>query len=266
MTCPWILGILNLTPDSFSDGGEFLHAQRALEQARRLVAEGSTHLDVGAESTRPGAAPVSEEEEWSRLEPVLRRLQSELPRVPWSLDTRHAGVATRALGYGPSLLNDVTGLTDPAMVQAALSFSGSVIAMRSRRAGDAFHMPPYEGPGATSPEDAVRELRALRDRLLAAGLPPERILLDPGFGFGTTWTEDRALWAFLPQLPEALDWPVERICLGISRKRFTAWMAGDPALPPQARDGITRQLHTHARTLGYRVFRTHALPCFTDGP
>lgn len=262
---PTILGILNLTPDSFSDGGEFLLPDRALAQARALQAGGATHLDVGAESTRPGAAAVTEDEEWARLEPVLRLLRTHLPDLPLSLDCRHASVVARALPFGISVLNDVTGFEDPAMREVARTCNAQLLAMRSRPApGGTFLMPPYDGPGETTADRAVAELRGVRDRLLAEGFAPERIVLDPGFGFGTTWTEDRAIWEALPDLPRLLEWPVEGICIALSRKRFTAWMAGQPDLPPTHRDLITRQLHGRAHQLGYGVFRTHSVPCFLE--
>ncbi|MBK7293852.1 MAG: dihydropteroate synthase [Holophagaceae bacterium] len=105
----------------------------------------------------------------------------------------------------------------------------------------------------------MRELAALRDRLCGAGIAQARILLDPGFGFGTTFQEDLALWNALPVLPGRLDWPVERLCLGVSRKRFLAVRSGLPTLPPAERDALTTQAHAQAQAWGYRVFRTHAI-------
>lgn len=254
---PLYLGILNVTPDSFSDGGRFQDADAALAQARGLLAQGAGALDVGGESTRPQASPVAAEAEWARLEPVLRRLRAELPQVPLSLDTRHAGVALRGLQSGVAILNDVTGFRDPELLRVARASGCGLIAMRSRLEGDGFAMPPYGLAGPDQADAAIAELAAVRDRLLGAGIEPQRILLDPGFGFGTTFTEDRALWAALERLPAALDWPVQRFCLGISRKRFLAWRAGTPALAPADRDALTAQAHREALGLGYRVFRTH---------
>jgi len=251
------LGILNLTPDSFSDGGRFQAPAAALAQARRLVAQGARMLDLGAESTRPGAAPVTPEGEWARLEPVLAVLRAELPGIPLSLDTRHALVAARGLAAGAAVINDVTGFSDPALLAVVRAAPCGLIAMRSRLAGASFHMPAYDLPAPDQPGAAVADLRAVRDRLLAAGIAPGRILLDPGFGFGLPFAGDLALWQALPALPEALDWPVQRFCLGISRKRFLAWRAGTPALPAAQRDPLTAQAHREAAALGYRVFRSH---------
>lgn len=257
---PLFLGILNLTPDSFSDGGRFQTPEEALAQARWLVRAGAGMLDLGAESTRPGAAPVAPVEEWARLEPALQLLRSELPQVPLSLDTRHPGVAERGLEAGVAVLNDVTGFSDPRMLRLAAASTCGLIAMRSRLRDEAFWMPAYGGPGEGDDARAVSELAGVRDRLLAAGIARERILLDPGFGFGTTYAEDAALWRGLATLPARLGWPAEGFCLGVSRKRFLAWRAGAPDLPPEQRDDLTRAAHDEAAALGFRVFRTHALP------
>lgn len=254
------LGILNLTPDSFSDGGLWSDPRAAVAHGLDLLSQGAWGLDLGAESTRPGAAPLDSEAEWDRLRPVLIRLRQEAPHARLSVDTRHALVAERALDAGADMLNDVTGFRDPALRVLALRAPGGVIAMRSRQDADGtFVMPPYGNPGNASPAAMVDELAAIRDRLLAQGLPPERIWLDPGFGFGTTFREDRAFWEALPSLPEKLRWPQAQICIGISRKRFTAWMLGEPDRPPLARDGITATLQAQAQTWGYTCFRTHTL-------
>ena len=253
------LGILNVTPDSFSDGGRHLAPTSALAQAKRLLRDGAGVLDLGAESTRPGAAPITPEEEWERLQPVLELLQRDLPQAILSLDTRHPSVARKGLEHGVAILNDISGFAHPAMLALAGEFTCGLIAMRSRMLKGRLHMPPYEDPGPASPETALQELCAVKNRLLAAGIAPERILLDPGFGFGTVYAEDLALWQALPRLPAALDWPVQRFCLGVSRKRFVARRSGVPALLPEERDALTHQAHAEAMSLGYRVFRTHAV-------
>lgn len=256
---PLYLGILNLTPDSFSDGGRFQAPSAALEQARNLIQCGARMLDLGAESTRPGATPLDCASEWARLVPILVALNSLQPEIPLSLDTRHAEVASRGLEAGVRVLNDVTGFADPAMLALAVDSTCGLIAMRSRRLGAAFLMPPYDDPAPRNAEAAIGELAQIRDRLLKAGIAPERILLDPGFGFGTTFREDLALWEALPSLPRRLDWPADRFCLGVSRKRFLATRAGSPALPPAQRDDLTSTAQQEALVWGYRVFRTHAV-------
>jgi dihydropteroate synthase len=145
------------------------------------------------------------------------------------------------------------------MLALAQAGDCGLIAMRSRPAGDGFLMPPYGGTGEPTADRAMAELARVRDRLLAAGISPGRVLLDPGFGFGTTFTEDQALWQALPGLPDHLGWPVGRFCIGISRKRFLAWRAGQPALAPSGRDGLTAAAHAETAAWGYKVFRTHAI-------
>lgn len=257
---PLYLGILNLTPDSFSDGGAYLSPVEALTQAKSLVSLGAGVLDIGGESTRPGAKSVATKEEWHRIESTLDALGIAFPELPLSLDSRHAQVASQALGRGVTILNDVTGFSDQAMLQLALNSPCGLIAMRSRIKDGQFHMPPYDDPTYRSAERAISELLQVKTRLLEAGVEAERILLDPGFGFGTTFREDTSVWEALPRLSEALDWPVERFCLGISRKRFLAVRAGRPEFAPRQRDKLTQEAHAEARALGFKVFRTHALP------
>jgi len=242
-----------------SDGGSFLEPGPALAQGRSLVALGARVLDLGAESTRPGAGAVPPETEWARMEPVLAAVRRELPELPLSLDTRRALVAERGLRAGAAILNDVTGFHDPAMLRLARGHDCGLIAMRSTLSGDGLVMPAYDQPGPGQPAQAIRQMAEARDRLLGAGIAPERILLDPGFGFGTSYAGDLALWNALADLPGALDWPVQRFCIGISRKRFLAWRAGTPDLPAARRDDLTTQAHREAMALGYRVFRTHAI-------
>jgi dihydropteroate synthase len=257
LSVPLFLGILNVTPDSFSDGGQHLAPEQALDHAGALAAEGARMLDLGAESTRPGASSVDSLREWARLKPVLDGFQRSRNRLPLSLDTRHAFTARLGLRRGISVLNDVTGFADPEMLDLARNSTCGLIAMRSRIRDGVLEMPDYGGPGTRSATAALRELATVRDRLLQAGLAPERILLDPGFGFGTTFAEDLALWQSLPELPRLLDWPVERFCIGVSRKRFLAWKAGTPSLAAPERDALTKAAHLEAMKQGYRVFRTH---------
>lgn len=260
LTRPLFIGILNLTPDSFSDGGDFVSAESALAQARHLVRRGARLLDLGAESTRPGAIPITEAEEWKRLGPVLEQLRREIPGIALSVDTRHTGIAVKALEQGVSVINDVTGFRNPGMLHLARSRNCGVIAMRSRLQNGGLFMPDYAGGKGATAERVIQEMRDIRNDLLDAGIDQERILLDPGFGFGTTYEEDLALWNALPELPRLLEWPQEHVCIGISRKRFVAWRAGTPDIPPQQRDTLTDSAHQQLLEAGFRVFRTHEVP------
>ncbi|HEY8415566.1 MAG TPA: dihydropteroate synthase, partial [Thermaerobacter sp.] len=202
----YVMGILNVTPDSFSDGGLYLDPERALEHALAMEEAGADIIDVGAESTRPGAAPVPAEEELRRLLPVLRRLAPRL-RVPISVDTYKAEVARAALAEGAAIINDVGGLQkDPAMASVAAEAGVPVVVMHSRPHGHA-HYDDFWG-------DVLGFLRRSLELAEAAGLPPEYVIVDPGFGFGKTAEHNLELLRGLHRL-RALGRPV---LLGTSRK------------------------------------------------
>ena len=250
--------ILNLTPDSFSDGGLFLDPAKAVNRGKELLAQGARVIDIGAESTRPGSQPVAPQEEWARIAPVLSGLRLEHPDCMLSIDTRRAEVASLALNAGADIINDVTGFQDPEMLELASNSNCGIVAMRIRMMDGQIWMPDYLDQTPKNVYSAIQELKIVKDRLLNAGIEPERILLDPGFGFGTTLLEDQAMWNAMPGLPAKLNWPVERFCIGISRKRFVAHtfgVSGNTLL-----DAKTAELHKHAAGIGYKVFRTHSLP------
>lgn len=202
----YVMGILNVTPDSFSDGGRYLHPDRAVEHALAMEEEGADIIDVGAESTRPGAAPVPAEEELRRLLPVLRRLVPRV-RVPISVDTYKAEVARVALAEGAAMINDVGGLQkDPAMAAVAAEAGVPVVVMHNRPHGYT-HYDDLWG-------DVLGFLRRSLERAAAAGLPLEYVIVDPGFGFGKTAEHNLDLLRGLHRL-RALGRPV---LLGTSRK------------------------------------------------
>jgi dihydropteroate synthase len=205
-----VMGVLNVTPDSFSDGGRFLDPETAIAHGRRIVAEGADVLDVGAESTRPygGAVRVSLEEEWERLRPVLPAVVDL--GVPVSIDTMKATVAARALAIGATVVNDVWGLQrDPDMARVIADHGAAVIMMHNRDVEDGAIdiMADIETYFARSLEIATR-----------AGIPRERIVLDPGIGFGKTQVQSITVIARLERL-RAFGLPV---LIGLSRKRFIA--------------------------------------------
>ncbi len=205
-----LVGILNVTPDSFSDGGRFFDPLSAVAHAEELFAQGADMVDVGAESTRPGAQKLSDDEEWRRLEPVLHELMVRYPGKI-SLDTYRCATVRRALGIGPVIVNDVTGMNNPDMVQTVLELRPRVIIS---------HLPGLDVQQAHS-EKPVRTLEEVRVDLLdratsleAGGLPRDNIILDPGIGFGKTMELNRTLLEFAKYVP---DYPV---MIGYSRKRF----------------------------------------------
>ena len=252
------LAIINLTPDSFSDGGKFLSPKEAIAYGEGLLRQGAHVLDIGAESTSPGSKPVGQEEQWTRMAPVLSPLRKNNPDCILSVDTRSPYVARLALESGADIVNDVTGFQNPEMLEMAKSCNCGLIAMRSRTDGHHILMPEYLDPTPKTADAAMRELGKIKDGLLAAGIEPERILLDPGFGFGTTFLEDQSLWGTLSKMPSVLDWPVEGFCIGISRKRFVAHKFGVQG--NESLDKKTNDLHSQAAEMGYKVFRTHSLP------
>lgn len=254
---PLYLAVLNLTPDSFSDGGLFLDPAQAAAHAIQLLAQGANIVDIGAESTRPGSQPIGPQEEWRRIEPALSLLKKTAPDCILSIDTRHPEVAHQALNQGVDIINDITGFQNAEMLDLASGSNCGLIATRGRMTDGRLLAPDYSDLSPRSADEAVSEIGLIRDRLLSADIDPERIVLDPGFGFGTTFLEDQAIWNALPHLPSLLNWPIERFCIGISRKRFVACtfeISGNIPL-----DAKTAEMHKHAMEIGYKIFRTHAV-------
>jgi dihydropteroate synthase len=215
---PLVMGIVNVTPDSFSDGGRFASAEDAVATARALVDDSAAILDVGGESTRPGAAVVGAAEERDRVLPVVEALARD-GRVPVSVDTRHADVANAALEAGADIVNDVEGFRDPWMVEvAAASAAGCVVMHMRGDPGTMQHAPHYDDVFAEVRDFLLAQATALE----AAGITRERICLDPGIGFGKTLEHNLTLLRRLPELAE-LGYAV---CAGVSRKRFIGELTG----------------------------------------
>jgi dihydropteroate synthase len=215
-----LMGVINVTPDSFSDGGRFLDPATAVEHGLRLAAAGADLLDVGGESTRPGAEPVPAEEQLRRVLPVVESLARQT-NVPLSIDTTSAAVARKALAAGAEAINDITALTGDAEMPASAAAAGcGVCAMHMRGT-------PRTMQASAVYRDVVEEvldyLRARRDALVAAGIAAERIALDPGIGFAKTMEHNLALLAALPRFHE-LGCP---LVVGVSRKRFIGELLGD---------------------------------------
>lgn len=214
---PAVMGILNVTPDSFSDGGLYSDTARAVEQGQRLMEEGALMLDIGGESTRPGATPVGEIEELKRVIPVIEQLAGG--PVPLSIDTRHPRVMKEALAAGASLVNDVNGLRAEGAVEVCAEAGAAVCIMHMQ--GDPLTMQINPTYG-----DVVNEVTTfLRDqaaRAEAAGIPRHSIMLDPGFGFGKTKEHNLTLLRHLDQLA-TLGYPV---LAGLSRKSVLGAIVG----------------------------------------
>jgi dihydropteroate synthase len=218
---PFLMGIVNATPDSFSDGGRFLDLEAAAAQATRLAGEGADLVDIGGESTRPGAPPVGAEEEIRRVVPVIERLRASALPIPISVDTSKGAVARAALAAGADLVNDVTGLADPELARAVAEARAPVVLMHMR--GTPADMQSRAVYGEVVSEVAS-ELRGVLARAAAAGIPSEGIILDPGIGFAKTPEQSVELLARVGEL-RALGRP---LLVGPSRKSFIGKLAGAP--------------------------------------
>jgi dihydropteroate synthase len=239
--------VLNVTPDSFSDGGKFLEPARALEQALLLEAEGAAMIDVGGESTRPvGALSLPVAEELARVAPVLELLGHHL-RVPFSIDTRKAEVARVALEHGAVMINDVSALSAPAMAVLAAETGCAVVLMHMR--GRPENHTRYERYGNVVAE-VVRYLRERVRFALSAGISPQRIIVDPGLGFAKNARHNLQLLKALARLSR-LGYP---ILVGASRKRFVRAIAGTSEAEIQAGNAA---VHAFAIAGGASLLRVH---------
>ena len=242
-----IMGIVNVTPDSFSDGGRFNDPGRAVEHAFTLLAEGAEILDVGGESTRPGAEPVSEAEELRRVLPVIRAVRSQTKALI-SIDTMKAAVARAALDAGADIINDVTGLRgDAAMPRVAADSKAGLVVMHMTGTPQTMqNQPQYD--------DVVAEVGAYFDSRLRVlegeGIDSERIVLDPGFGFGKTLEHNLSLMRALPQLSTRRP-----LLVGVSRKSMIARVMHSESM--EDRFWPTIALSAYAREHGARIMRVH---------
>lgn len=278
---PILCGILNVTPDSFSDGGLWFGKEDAIAHARELVAQGAAMIDVGGESTRPGSTPVPAKEEINRIVPVIKALKAEL-NVPLSVDTWKAEVAKAAIEAGADIINDITGLIgDPLMAKVVAESQAGFILMFNPVIVRPNHpsskiFPAFGGKGVFSQEELrafetmdIRKVqRAYFEKALAraeeAGLPRERIMLDPGIGFGLTRKENLILVKNLPQLNEYGC----TTFLGVSRKRFIVSLMEEKGIdltgtsedPEALRDEASAYLSALGAFLGAQVLRVHSIP------
>jgi len=238
---PAVMGVLNLTPDSFSDGGQFTTPDRALAQARRMIAEGADIIDIGAESTRPyGSEPISAEEELQRLQPVLPDVVAL--GIPVSIDSMKSAVVAWALDQGAAIANDVWGLQrDSGMAGLVAARGAPVIIMHNRDSAD---------PAVDIMQDIVDFFARSLDIVAKAGISPDKIVLDPGIGFGKTPEQSMTALARLAEL-QSFGFP---LLVGASRKRFISTVT--PSEPHQ-RLGGSIAAHLLAAQNGARIIRAH---------
>ena len=220
---PFLMGVVNVTPDSFSDGGRFLDPAAAVAHALRLVSEGADLLDLGGESTRPGAPEVPADEEAARVVPVIERLRQAGCTTPISVDTRKVAVARAALAAGADLVNDVSALADPAMAELVAGRRVPVVLMHMRGTpADMARLAVY----GDVVEEVERELERALARAVKAGVLEEQVVLDPGIGFAKQACHSLALLAALPALRRRLGRP---LLVGPSRKSFIGEVTGAAA-------------------------------------
>ena len=249
---PRVMGVINITPDSFSDGGRFLDPQAAIGQAMRLIEEGADIIDIGGESTRPGADPVSEDEELSRVLPVMQALAG-LP-VPVSVDTRRPAVMRAVIAAGAGMINDIEALQAPGALEAVAASDCAVCLMHMQgQPGNMQQDPKYE--------DVVAEVGAfLSDRVAAAeaaGIARARIVVDPGFGFGKNKEHNLALLRALPRLHA----PDVALLAGLSRKSMLGAITGRPVGERKAAS-VSAALIAVQR--GARIVRVHDVAATRD--
>jgi len=251
-----VMGILNLTHDSFSDGGRFLHPDAAVEHALRMEAEGAEIIDIGGESTRPGAEPVPEAEELARVLPVVQRLRGTL-KAALSIDTSKAAVAQAALENGAEIINDITALRgDPAMAGVVARSGAGLILMHMQGTPRTMQQAPHY-------EEVIAEVRVFfherGEAALASGIAPEAIVFDPGIGFGKRVEDNLALLQRLGELSIAIGSdPISKprpLLVGASRKSFIGTLLHEPL--PERRLWPTVAITCLTRERGARLFRVH---------
>jgi dihydropteroate synthase len=240
-----LMGIVNVTPDSFSDGGRL--GEDAVQHGLRLLEEGADWLDIGGESTRPGAAAVPPEEEAARVLPVIHALRRARPDAKLSVDTRRAAVAAEALAAGVQMVNDVSGGADPEMLALVARHQAEIVLMHMR--GEPATMMTQTGYG-----NVVREVWAAllerRDAALQTGIDVSRIYLDPGIGFAKTTPQNLALLHTLPEYAAQ-----HQVLLGASRKAFIGALTGQPVAAERVEGSLAVGLW--ALTAGVHILRVH---------
>ena len=250
---PLVMGILNVTPDSFADADHLTDPGRAVDAALQMEADGADLVDIGGESTRPASVPVSADEEAARVLPVVEALRGRL-RIPISVDTYKASVADAAIRAGAALVNDVSGLLyDPALAGVVAAHGAALVLMHTRGRPSAMYAEArYQDVAA----EVTQELWDSMARAAAGGVPAARILVDPGLGFAKQPEHSYGVLARLPEIAAALDRPV---LVGPSRKTFLREAAGGRAAQGRERDWATAAAVTAAVLNGAHVVRVHAI-------
>ena len=246
-----IMGVLNVTPDSFSDGDSFISEKAAFRHAQQMISEGAAILDVGGESSRPGSDPVTLDEELRRVIPVIQRVRTYYPELLISVDTYKAETARQAIAAGADIVNDISALlADPAMLEVVRSSGAGVILMHMQGTPKTMQINPNYLHVVS---EVYSFLQQRRDALVRDGICRENIAIDPGFGFGKRIDDNVALVRELARFT-TLGQPV---VVGISRKSVIARLLGDLNLPPVERLWPTVALTSLLREKGAHIFRVH---------
>ncbi|MCG8040314.1 MAG: dihydropteroate synthase [Candidatus Thiodiazotropha taylori] len=251
---PRVMGILNLTPDSFSDGGRFTARDAAIRHALQMIEEGAAMVDIGGESTRPGAQPVTAQQEMDRVIPLIEALAGEI-EVPISVDTSKAEVMREAVSAGAGMINDVMALRDSGALQAAAEAAVPVCLMHMQGEPRTMQCNPHYDDVV---EDVKTFLQQRLDACLASGIPQDRLIVDPGFGFGKTLSHNLALLDNLQDL-EQLGVPV---LVGISRKSMIGTLLGDRAVEERLYGSLAAAVM--AAMKGSAILRVHDVRATAD--
>lgn len=245
-----VMGILNCTPDSFSDGGRFTDVESCIKQAENMIAEGCDVIDIGGEATNPKVAPITAEEEITRILPVIRALKNRFD-IPLSVDTYKAKTARAALDCGCDIVNDITGLFgDPEMAKVCASYGAGIILMFNSRIFGAGENNPDQDIVSRAEEELSRSIKTALD----AGIPVGSIMTDPGIGFGTTRQQDGDLTEELLRFGFDGRYPV---LFAASRKRYVRTLAGKDEITEEEADRITAGLSVTAAASGAAMVRVH---------
>ena len=245
-----VMGILNCTPDSFSDGGRFTDVEKCIAQAELMIKEGCDVIDIGGEATNPKVAPITAEEEITRILPVIRALKNRFD-IPLSVDTYKAKTARAALDCGCDIVNDITGLFgDPEMAKICASYGAGIILMFNSRIFGAGENNPDQDIVSRAEEELSRSIETALD----AGIPAGSIMTDPGIGFGTTRQQDGDLTEELLRFGFDGGYPV---LYAASRKRYVSYLSGKEEITEEEADRITAGLSVTAAAFGAAMVRVH---------
>lgn len=251
-----IMGVLNITPDSFSDGGKFIAPEKAIDQAYRLYEDGADIIDLGAESSRPGSQEVPMKEEWQRLEPVLKALQQSDIKAELSVDSKKPDILLRSINYNVTYLNNIDGLVkDSYLTEIAKHKNVKYIAMHMHKTPETMQREPLKASEAIS--EVFQFMYRSHQRMIDAGFSPERIWLDPGIGFGKTDAANIQLLAKTHELAQKFN-----LTLGVSRK---SWIGRTLSIKnPIDRDPPSKMMELGLAMAGAKMIRTHDVKALND--